>query len=50
MYAAYLVENFLSHFSPHFVVVYNHWTGTVEWSGGIANSAKMRSKGHNVGG
>ncbi len=29
-------------------VVYNHWTGTVEWNGGIANSAKMRSKDHNV--
>ena len=30
------------------MVVYNHWTGTVDWNGGIANSAKMRSKGHNV--
>ena len=22
-------------------IVYNHWTGMVEWNGGIANSAKM---------
>ena len=29
-------------------VVYNHWTGMVEWNCGIANSAKMRSKGHNI--
>ena len=26
------------------LVVYNHWTGTVDWNGGIANSAKIRSK------
>ena len=24
----------------YYGVVYNHWTGTVDWNGGIANSAK----------
>ena len=28
---------------PSAKVVYNHWTGMVEWNGGIANSAKIRS-------
>ena len=29
-------------------VVYNHWTGTVDWNGGITTSAKMESKGSSV--
>ena len=46
------LQNTEHHFSVYTFngVVYNHWTGTVDWNGGIANSAKMRSKGHNVGG
>ena len=28
------------------MIIYNHWTGMVEWSCGITNSAKVRSKVH----
>ena len=43
---------FVCLFNTWIAVVYNHWTGTVNWNGGMewwnCNLAKMRSKGHNI--